>query len=1059
MRTIFKYFVDHPKLVNLLLLLVLVMGAMSFLNLKRDSLPSVDFKMMFITTVYPGASAKDVEINVTIPLEEEIENVSGIKEMTSYSTENFSNIFIEIEPGAKDPDKVKEDISKAVDRVPNLPKEVKGRPIITELKSDIFPVFEVAVSGNIPELELRKFADTLDKKIRLVPGVGGTEKVGYRKREVHVEVDLEKASQNYLSLSEVMAAIRGTNIRLSGGTIQSLATKQKIITLSQFEDPMDVKKVIVRSVFSGKRILVSDIARVQDDFEKENKIVKTNGVPCINLIINKKEDADAVSVANRVRELLTDYNKNLPKGVNAQVVKDYSIYVNAMLNVVINNALLGFVLVIICLMLFLDPKVAFWTSIGIPFSLFITFYFMPVYDIAVTSISLLAIVIVLGMLVDDAIVVAEHIFSYREKGLDAKEASVRGVSEIFWPVLATVTTTIAAFLPLLIMGGIFGEWLRGIPIVVTVVLTASLFESVFILPSHIAHTPLRKKEKPKFVAFFEGIYKRNLPRVLKRKYWVIGVFIILFVFSVGVVLPFLGFELFPPDDDNLFMIKLEAPKGTPIEETARRVEEIEKIVKDTVPEDILTSYVTTIGERGTEMWETITAVTQSHWARVTVNLTPAQKRKTSVFEVSAAVKKAIEGLPKNLFTKIDILEAAGGPPLGKPVDITFIGNDDGIRTSLADQLVSFLKSYDAAYDITRDDEKSLEETNIKLDHNLMAELGITAMEVAAVVRAAIDGDVVTSIRKEGEEIDFRVLVAEKYKASPKYLRNLTIPNRMGKLIRLESFIRFEKEASPLAIWHEEGDRSVTIRAELDTKKLQMTTGEFNKLIREKFEPVVAKHPDMRVRFGGIERSTEESMADFYSALAVALVAIYIILVVLFNSFTEPIIVMLAIPFGLVGVIFAFAIHLTTMSFLGLIGILGLAGVVVNNSLVMLKFLNMKQEQECVRGEMLCIEHVVDAAVQRFRPITLTTITTVAGLLPSLYGFIGGKIDALFPLLLALTWGLAFSSFITLFLIPSIYMVEREFGVWFARKFNNKISIDEGATDEIDRIFSKHKDKE
>jgi multidrug efflux pump subunit AcrB len=1029
MRKIFKYFVEHPKLVNLLLIMVLIMGTLSFINLKRNSLPRVDFKMMFVTTVYPGAAAKDVEINVTIPLEEQIQDVAGIKEMNPYSTENFSNIFIEIDPDARDIDKVKEDITKAVDRVANLPKEVKDRPYITELKSDIFPVFEVAISGTIPELELREFAETLEKKIRLLPGVGATEKTGYRKREVHVEVDLDKASANYISLAEVMAAIRATNVRLSGGNIQSLVSKQKIVTLAQFEDPMDVKDVIVRSVFSGKRILVSDIARVRDSFEKEDRIIKANGKPSINITVSKKEDADAVTVASRVRDLLEEYNKSLPAGVESQVVRDFSIYVNAMLNVVISNALIGFVLVILCLMIFLDFRVAFWTALGIPFSLFLTFYFMPIYDISVTSISLLAIVIVLGMLVDDAIVVAEHIFAFRERGMEKTEASVRGVSEIFWPVLATVTTTIAAFLPLLLMGGIFGEWLRAIPIMVTVILCASLFESVFILPSHLAHTKLKIKEKPKIIQFLERKYKKNLLRVLKRKYWVIGFFVIVFILSVGVVLPLLGFELFPASDDNLFMIKLETPKGTPIEETDRRVQKLEAIIEEAVPADILTSYVTTVGEKGTDMWDTVTKVTQSHWARIIINLTPREERDLSVFEIIEIVKSKVDALPDGNFAKIDIVESMGGPPVGKPVDVTFIGNDDDARQLLADSMYNFIITNEAVSDVTRSDEKSLEGVNIRLNNKLMAELGITAMDVASVVRAAIDGNVATSIRKEGEEIDFRVMVGEKFKKAPAYLRNLTIPNRMGKLIKLGSFIRFEEEIAPLAIWHREGDRSITIRAEMDQDKLK--PAEYNKTLRNVLEPMIAKYPNMRMVFGGLEQSTVESMTDFYNALVIALIAIYIILVVLFNSFTEPLIVMLAIPFGLIGVIFAFAIHFTTLSFLGLIGILGLAGVVVNNSLVMLKFLNAKQEEECKNGEMLCIEHVVDAAVLRLRPITLTTITTVAGLLPSLYGFIGGRIAELFPLLLALTWGLVFASFITLFLIPSIYIGARcqGLGIW------------------------------
>lgn len=1035
MKTLFKWFIEHPKLINLLLILVIIMGSLSFMNLKRNSIPKVDFKMMFVTTIYPGAAPEDVEINVTIPIEEEIQKVANLKQMASYSAENFSTIFVEIDPDIKNIEEVKRDIYKAVDRVANLPKEVRDKPLVTELKSEIFPVFEVAISGNthITELDLRKYARTLEKKLLLVPGVGGTTKVGYRKREIRIEVDPFKAANNYVSLAEVMGAVAATNIRVSGGTVQSLSNKKKVITLAQFEELMDVKEVIVRSVFSGKRILVSDIAQTTDSFEEETKLVKANGIPCINIVVEKKANADSVTVAEKVRELLEDYNKELPSGIKAEIVKDYSIYVKSMLQTVISNAIVGFFLVILCLMIFLDRRVAFWTAIGIPFSILVAFYFMPFYDIAVTNQSLLAFIIVLGMLVDDAIVVAEHIFSYREKGLDPIEASVKGISEIFWPVCATVTTTIAAFLPILLMGGIWGEFIRAIPIVITITLLASLFEAAFILPSHVAHTTLRKKAKPRILVFLESVYRRNLLRVLKRKFAVIGTFIVIFIISVGVILPILGFQLFPTSDADLLMVKLETPKGTPLKETEKRVSQIETIILETIPDDVLVSYVTTIGEKGTDIWDSISGISQDHWARVTINLSPAQERKLTSFQIKEQLEERFKVCKESeKFVDIGVITQAGGPPTGRPIDISFIGNNDQARTELGNELYSFLNRNDAVSDIFRNDEKGLTELNIELDKSLMSELGITAADVAGVVRAAISGNVVTSIRKDGEDVDFRVMLAEKYRNDPYFIRDLTLPNRLGKLIKLGSFISFTERSSPLAITHEDGDRVLQITADLDKKK--ENPGKFARQLRDKFEPMVARYPDTRMVIGGEEQYAQESLTNFFNAMVLALIVIYLILVVLFNSFTEPIIVMLAIPFGLIGVILAFLIHRETMSFLGLIGILGLGGVVVNNSLVMLKFLNKKEEEICNNGERLDLGHIADAATARFRPIILTTITTVAGLLPSLYGLFGGRIDFIFPLLLALSWGLVFSSFITLFLIPTFYIIERNINVWVSMKF-------------------------
>lgn len=1038
MEKIFKFCLEHPKLVNLFLVLVLIMGSLSFFGLKRDSIPNVDFKMMFIVAVYPGASPEDVEINVTIPVEEQLQKVAGIKSMDSYSAENFSTIFVELDPDSKNIDEVKRDIYKAVDRVSGLPKEVKDKPLVTELKSEIFPVFEVALTSEngISELELRKYAKNLEDKIKLLPGVGGTKKVGYRKREIQVAVDPNKADQKYVSLSEIMGAVAQTNIRVSGGTLQSMSDKEKIITLSQFNDPMEVKDVIIRSSFSGDRVLISDISEVKDDFEEELRIVKANGAQSINIVVEKKSNADAVKVASEVKRVLKEYNKNLPKGVYSQVVKDYSVYVNSMLSVVISNAMVGFVLVILCLMIFLDWRVAFWTALGIPFSILVAFYFMPLYDVSVTTQSLLAFIIVLGMLVDDAIVVAENIYSYRERGLSALDASIQGVKEVFWPVLATVTTTIAAFLPILLMGGIWGDFIRAIPIVITVTLLASLFESVIILPSHLMHTKIKMKERSKLILNLEQFYRKNLIKVLHHKGRVIAFFVFVFIICIGVIWPLLGFQLMPSSDEDIINVRIETQKGSLMRETEKKVRKIESIIKEIVPKKVLASYVTTIGEKGTDMWDSVSGMTQSHWARITINLIPAQQRKISSQQISKQLNQKLDVLKKSGdFTDVSVVQMRGGPPTGTPIDITFIGNNDEIRTKLGDELDSLLKTEPAVFDIRRDDEKGLREINIKLNYPLMAELGITAADVASVVRAAVTGNVVTSIRKDGEEIDYRVMLEDKYRNDIKNIKNLTIPNRMGKLIKIGGFIKFEEGASALGIPHKEGDRSLRIRAEIDEKKLNVR--EYNQVLKKKFDKIVSKYPSMRVEFGGMEKVTGESLQNFFNAMIIALIVIYIILVVLFNSFTEPVIVMLAIPFGLIGVILAFAIHREPISFLGLIGILGLAGVVVNNSLVMLKFLNMKEEKTCGKGEELEIEEIADAAMMRFRPIVLTTVTTVVGLLPSLYGLFGGRVDFIFPLLLALTWGLVFSSFITLFLIPAFYMVERQAACWIYGRFNKK----------------------
>ncbi|MFH0905459.1 MAG: efflux RND transporter permease subunit, partial [bacterium] len=812
-------------------------------------------------------------------------------------------------------------------------------------------------------------------------------------------------------------------------SLQSVETNKNIVTLAQFAAPLEVGSVIVRSVFSGQRILVSDIAAVRDSFERQEVAVRTDGTPSINLVINKKSEADAITTAAEIRQALEDFRRLLPPSVQVEKVRDFSVYVDASLGNVLNNALVGFCLVVLCLMLWLDFWPALFTAIGIPASLLAGFYFMSFAGIAITNISLLAIIIVLGMLVDNGIVISEYIYQLREQGMSLKEAAVEGSYTIFWPVIATVTTTIAAFLPILLMGGIFGDWLRAIPLVVTALLIASLIEAILIIPAQLASKPGRLRSKPRTILVLEELYRHALTWVLRRKYQAIGLFLLAFLLTMGVVLPLIGFELFPETDNNIIQVRLEAPRGTPLEETNRRIAQAEKVIIETIPPQMLDSYVTRVGEKLREADDAF-GVRQSHWGGIIVNLIPRERRKLSAFELKARLDTKLKSL-KNDLPLIDTVVSAGGPPVGKPIDLSFISNNDELRTKFGDQLFTLLSTREGVFALSRDDVTGPKEIGIKLDQGLMSELGLTALDVALVIRAAFDGSVVTSIRDAAEEIDFRVLVRDDFKTDPAYIRNLTLSNRAGKLIKLGSFIRFEEKESPLGIPHRDGDRSLRIRAEVDRAKIDPNL--LNRELRQWLEPAAAQHPELRLKFGGLEQSTFESLRDFFNASIIALLAIYILLVILFGSLTEPLIVMLAIPFGLIGVVLAFALHLTPVTFLGLIGILGLSGVVVNNSLVMLSFLNQEETKVCGQGHELQVQEIVRISVPRLRPIFLTTITTVAGLIPSVYGFFGGKIDELYPLLLAITYGLIFSTLITLFLIPVIYLVERDFSCWwFAR---------------------------
>jgi multidrug efflux pump subunit AcrB len=992
--------------------MTILLGLGALLTIKREIYPEVEFGWMMVTTRYPGASPEDVELNVTNKIEEELKGVDGIDRMTSYSMENVSLVYVIVDTDAPDQEEVKTEIRDAVDRVTSLPDEVTESPTVVELKSSDMPIIEVGIAGDVPYRELRESARRIEKKLKELPGVRELEEYGHRAREIRIEVYPEAARKYQIPLRDVIAAIRARNIRATAGNFESYTSDKNVVTLAQFQDPQEVGDVIVRSTFDGPVIKVKDLATVRDDFEDERVRSRMNGRPAISYMVLKTTPADAIRTSDEVKKLVESEREYLPEGVEILYSNDFARYVRNRFDVVRSNGLMGLAFVAVILSVFLSFRTAFWVALGIPVALLGTVFVMPLFGVYLDSISLSSMIMVLGIIVDDAIIIAENITRRREKGDTPCDAAVNGIHQVFLPVLTTVLTTFLAFAPMFFMTGIFGKFIFVIPVVISLALFISLGEAMVALPAHIMaglrRASLKSAARPWFNPLRTG-YCRVVRHFLRFRY----LFLVLFLAILGGTLfyasSYMQFILFPSSMADQFYVMIELPIGSSLQATADKMTEIEALVAG-LPEEELDSFVTRIGTNP------LINAESENFGFLSVNLTPFAQRSRTADEIVEDLRGKSSQLKG--YDKIIYHIESGGPPVGKPITLRVVGSDDYLRTQLADSVVAFLSTIEGVKDVERDDKLGKQQVEIKIDYEKLARLGLTVADVAQNARIAYDGEVVTSVRYGDEDVDFRVMLEESVRQREDYLRRLLIPNQQGRLIPLSEAARFEIGPGPSTYRHYNGERAITIEA--DVLKGTTTPVAATNAVLGRFD-LDRDYPGTRFAVGGEAMETQESMMSLARTFVLAVIAIYFLLILLFNSVTQPFLVMIAIPFGAVGVIGAFALHGQPFGFVALLGFIGLAGVVVNDSLVLVSHLNSLRAQ---RPQEPLLDIVAEGTADRLRAIIMTTLTTVSALIPLAYG-LGGSDPFMAPMALALGYGLLCATPLTLVLVPCLYVIGQD----------------------------------
>lgn len=1031
MKRLIEFFARQHLFGNLLSISIIFVGVYAVFAIRREVFPNVSFDVIGVTTTFPGASATEVEKLITNPLEQDLKEVDGIKKMTSHTVDGRSLILLQLNVGSTTEEKAKSDVRDVVDQyIPDLP-EGADRPLISTFDTKHTPLVEVAVSAEMSDLELRQAARRLELELETVRGVASVKPMGLRDLEMQVEVSPAALQKFHIGLSELVDALKRQNISVPGGTIEGTAENKfvefSVRTSGQFQTPEDVLSTVIRANDVASPVRVRDIAKITYGLEKPPIQTRVNGHPCVRLTILKDERADAIDLVDSVTAKINELKPSLDSRVTLTLVNDASEYIRRRLGILLGNFWIGLAMVLFLLPMFLPVRFAMVVAAGEPFAFLGAILAFYGADTSLNMVSLIGLILVSGILVDDGIVVSENVARLIKSGLSPKEAAIRGSQEVWVPVVASAAVTCMAFVPLAMMTGIFGKFIKYIPLGIIVPIGISLFENFFIMPHHMASWLRRSDfEKPTgkkgWLARIQGVtnaawddglmprYERILKAFLRHRYWVLfGCFVA--VVGAGLfATKVMKFVLFPPEGVEIFMVRIEAPRGTSLEGTTEKLVAIERQIA-ALPTRELKNYLTVAGvhqqdgndpntRRGTE------------YGQITVYLTPENERTRTAAQIIEDMRQKIgkpEGLNEVRFERVN-----PGPPVGKPISI-------GIRSDTYEAIIPAVKDVKAILadkpgvsDLGDSHVIGKDQLNININAREAAAAGLSVGMIGATARAAYEGLIATTIRKLDEEVKVRVFLSREYRTEAKTLQDLKIANPNGFLIPLRSVASVSLGQEIAHYQHENNRREVRVTGEVDTAKI--SARQANDIVRAKLEELKKKHPLTTYHFGGEDEDTVESMTSLAKAFAVAVIGIFLILVVTFRTLLQPLVLVMTIPLGMLGVVVTFFFHGMPLSFLAMVGMIGLSGIIVNNAIVYVDFVNQARKEGSDRWSSL-----TDAAVQRARPIFLTTVTTIISVIPTAYG-IGGLDKFVVPIAMSMGWGLLAGSILALFLLPAVLAI-------------------------------------
>ncbi len=1035
---VLAWFAGNHVAANLLMAFLLVAGALSLIGVTIEVFPEFDTDIVTVRVPYLGASPSEVEEGVVVRVEEAIASIEGIERITSASAEGVGTVTAELEEDADDRE-VLDEIKAAVDRIETFPAETE-KPVVAQAQTRR-RVITVVLSGDASERTLKELAEHVRDELTELEEISQVEVAGVRRYEISVEVSEEALRRYGLSFDQVANAIRRSSLDLPGGAVKTEGGEILLRTKGQRYRGPEFERIVVLSRPDGTRLTVGDIATVVDGFEDSDTASRFDGKPAALIQVYRVGDEGALDVAAATKRYLAeDLGPRLPAGVHASTWDDDSIILRQRIGLLLRNARLGLILVFLCLAVFLNLRLAFWTTMGIPISFLGGLWLIPQLGVTVNMISLFAFIVVLGIVVDDAIVVGENIYEYLERGMRPMDAAVRGVREMAMPVVFAVLTTVAAFAPLLFVSGNMGKVMRQIPIVVISVLLMSLVEALLILPAHLSGrtSPIGRVLRPVTGALdgvqgrvqrglqwvIDGPYRRTLELALEWRYATVALALAVLLVVGGMVAGgFIKFTFMPKIDADNMVAKLTMPQGTPVEQTQAVLARLETAafrlageVDAGRPEgtpSILRHISSVVGEQPSGRGHgpvTSSGSGGSNIGEVNVELLGSESRDTSSSALVSRWRELVGEVPG----AVALTYSASLFSSGDAISVQLAHRDFRTLLRAVERLQAILAEYPGTEDIADSFLPGKQELKLDLTPEGRS-AGLTLSDLARQVRAGFYGEEVQRVQRGRDDIRVMVRYPEQERRSLGDIEQMRIRLPDGSEVPFSTVATVDAGRGYAVINRTDRRRVVTVSADVDESVAN--ANEINMDLRRNVLPrLTHEFPGLAFDFEGSQREQRESLGSLARNFLVAQLAIFALLAIPFRSYAQPLIIMSAIPFGLIGAVGGHLLMGLDLTLLSLFGMVALTGVVVNDSLIMIDLINRE------RADGTSLDQAIrDSGMRRFRPILLTTATTFLGLSPMI---LETSLQARFliPMAVSLGFGIVFATAITLILVPTLYRV-------------------------------------
>ena len=1034
MKKLAQWSVNNRVAVNLIMLFIIVAGLLTVMNMRREMFPQFALDMINVSVPYPGASPAEVEEGICIKIEEKIKGIEGITRTYSSSRESLASVTVELDKDA-DVQKIINDIKNEVDLIDNFPDEAED-PIITEIINRN-PSITVAVYGDVPEKLLRRTADRIRDDLVDTGAISLATLVGVRDYEIAVEVSEEDLQRYGLSFDQVVQTLRSGSLDLPGGAIKTahgeilVRAKGQLYTGKEFEDLPLITDA------GGTVVRLGQVATVIDGFEDTDIKARFNGKPAALVQVNRTSQEDVIAISDTVQQYVADNRGHMPAGIHLATWFDLSGMVRDRIDLLLRNGSQGIVLVFIVLALFLNLRLAFWVSVGIPVAFMGAFMVLDVNGETINMISLFAFIMTLGILVDDAIIVGENIFTHYGQGKSSERAVVDGMGEVGGPVLMAVATTVAAFTPLMFIAGIMGKFISVMPRAVIAILIVSLGEALIILPAHLEgalqrsrragekvsqtiHAKVRRRIEKSLQLVIDRIYTPTLGYVMENRYFAFSIGLGVLIISIGLLHGgYVPFVFMPKGDSDWVIAEVNYPLGTPVESTAQTIAFIEQqAVKLNqafngqlgMGKTLITNTYSLTGFIPRRDWKP--QEIGGHCGEVWIEMISSAERPRlsaiTVINQWRALVGEIPGLDQLSFFTVE------GGPAGSPIEIQLIGEDFEQLELAATELKDELTHYPGTTDIADDFKPGKPERRFKIKDGAQS-IGVSMSDIARQLRQGFYGEEALRIQRGKDDVKVQVRYAEKDRRSLYAIEQARIRTPDGRQIPLAEVAEVNSSRAYSLIRRVDRKRVITVSSDLDE-----TIGNASTIISDlkaDFLPrLMKRYPGLRYDLEGQEKRTQESLESLKKGFMLALMAIFLLLATQFRSYVQPVIIMMAIPFGLIGAIVGHLLMGLAFTIISIFGIVALSGIVVNDALILIDFTNRAH-----RNGMTVVEAVMESGRSRFRPVLLTSVTTIAGLFPLLLER-SFQAQFLIPMAVSITFGLMAATLLTLLYVPALYLI-------------------------------------